>query len=69
MENDIDLKKLRAKYGLSQYKLALLVGIPRHKITMVECGYDKLSFKLGEKIIRVLEQYQKNKQMQEAYYE
>ena len=69
MENSIDLKGLRAKHSLSQYKLALLTGIARHKITMVECGYDKLSFKQSEKIIHVLEEYQKNKEKRGAYYE
>lgn len=60
------LKSLRQSNNLSQYKLSILTGISRYKISMVECGYSKLSPKQTEKVNRVIESYIKNKQTAEV---
>ncbi len=60
------LKSLRQANNLSQHKLSILTGLSRYKISMVECGYSKLSFKQTEKLNRILEVYLKNKQGFEA---
>ncbi len=34
-----DLKQMREMCGLSQYELSMIVGIPRNRISLAECGY------------------------------
>lgn len=69
MSFQINLKEIRLKHGLSQYKLALLTGLSRNKITMVECGYTQLSFKENEKVLKKLAEFAQGRKKLQVRYE
>ena len=37
-----ELKALRKRSGFSQFRLAILTGVSRFKISLAECGYEQL---------------------------
>ena len=56
MENVIEkIRALRKRQGVSQYRLALLSGVPRWAITQAENGYRPMSEERVKKLVEALE--------------
>ncbi len=65
MENMIEhIKKIRAEYGISQSKLAVMTGLGLDKLKNIESGRTKLKDDIAEMLLTTLEKLNPNKPME-----
>ena len=54
-----EIKAQRSALGLSQFKLAIKARVSRHKLSLAECGYTKLSVKEVGRLLKAINYFHK----------